>query len=31
MKVYVESFGGKELWQRIHDEAIALIFGSSEA
>jgi phosphoglucomutase len=30
MKVYVESFGGKELWQRIHDEAIALIFGSSE-
>jgi phosphoglucomutase len=29
MKVYVESFGGKELWQRIHDEAIALIFGGS--
>jgi phosphoglucomutase len=31
MKVYVESFGGKELWQRIHDEAISLIFGNSEA
>jgi phosphoglucomutase len=31
MKVYVESFGGKELWQRIHDEAISLIFGDSEA
>jgi phosphoglucomutase len=29
MKVYVESFGGKELWQRIHDEAISLIFGES--
>jgi phosphoglucomutase len=30
MKVYVESFGGKELWQQIHDEAITLIFGESE-
>jgi phosphoglucomutase len=30
MKVYVESFGGKELWQRIHDEAITLVFGESE-
>ena len=29
MKVYVESFGGKDLWQRIHDEALALIFGES--
>ena len=31
MKVYVESFGGEELWQRIHDDAITLIFGSPEA
>ena len=27
MKVYVESFGGEELWDRIHEEAIELIFG----
>ncbi len=29
MKVYIESFGGKELWQRIYDEAFPLIFGNS--
>jgi phosphoglucomutase len=27
MKVYIESYGGKELWQQIHDEALPLIFG----
>jgi len=27
MKVYIESFGGESLWQRIHDEAIELISG----
>jgi len=27
MKVYVESFGGEELWQQIYEEAIRLIFG----
>lgn len=27
MKLYIESFGGQELWQKIHDEAIPLIFG----
>ncbi len=27
MKLYIESFGGEELWQKIHDEAIPLIFG----
>ena len=27
MKLYIESFGGEERWQRIHDEAIPLIFG----
>jgi len=26
MKVYVESFGGEELWQRIYDESLPLIF-----
>ena len=29
MKVYVESFGGEDLWQRIYDEALPLIFGSA--
>lgn len=29
MKVYIESFGGKELWQRIYDEALPLIFGDT--
>ncbi len=27
MKIYIESFEGKELWQRIYDEALPLIFG----
>jgi hypothetical protein len=27
MKIYIESYGGKALWQQIHDEAIPLIFG----
>ena len=27
MKLYIESFGGEELWQKIHDEALPLIFG----
>ena len=27
MKVYVESFGGEELWQQIYEEALPLIFG----
>jgi len=27
MKLYIESFGGEQLWQQIHDEAIPLIFG----
>jgi len=27
MKLYIESFGGKERWQQIHDEALPLIFG----
>ena len=27
MKVYVESFGGEELWQKIYEEALPLIFG----
>lgn len=27
MKIYVESFGGEELWQRIRDEAVPFIFG----
>jgi len=27
MKLYIESFGGEGLWQKIHDEAIPLIFG----
>lgn len=27
MKVYVESFGGEGLWQRIYDEAMPLVFG----
>jgi phosphoglucomutase len=28
MKIYIESFEGKELWQRIYDEALLLIFGN---
>jgi phosphoglucomutase len=28
MKVYVESYGGEALWQKIHDEAFPLIFGN---
>ena len=28
MKVYVESFGGEELWERIHKESLDLIFGN---
>ncbi|MFC1828534.1 phosphoglucomutase, alpha-D-glucose phosphate-specific, partial [Thermodesulfobacteriota bacterium] len=28
MKFYIESFGGEERWQQIHDEALPLIFGS---
>ena len=28
MKVYVESFGGEELWQKIYEEALPLIFGN---
>ena len=28
MKVYIESFEGEELWQRIYDEALPLIFGN---
>jgi len=28
MKVYVESFGGEGLWQRIYSEALPFIFGS---
>ena len=27
MKLYIESFGGAERWQQIHDEALPLIFG----
>ncbi|SPD72617.1 phosphoglucomutase [uncultured Desulfobacterium sp.] len=27
MKFYIESFGGEERWQHIHDEALPLIFG----
>ena len=27
MKVYIESYGGEELWQMIYDEALPLIFG----
>jgi len=27
MKVYIESFGGKELWEKIYQEALPLIFG----
>ena len=26
MKVYIESFEGEDLWQRIYDEALPLIF-----
>jgi phosphoglucomutase len=26
MKFYIESFGGKNLWQQIHDEALSLLF-----
>jgi hypothetical protein len=26
MKLYIESFGGEERWQQIHDEAVPLIF-----
>jgi phosphoglucomutase len=29
MKLYIESFGGEERWQQIHDEALPLIFGES--
>ncbi len=29
MKVYVESYGGEELWSRIHQQAAPLIFGSA--
>jgi phosphoglucomutase len=28
MKVYIESFGGEDLWNRIYEEALPLIFGS---
>ena len=28
MKVYIESFGGEALWNRIYEEALPLIFGS---
>ena len=27
MKIYIESFGGEELWRQIYDEAIPMIFG----
>jgi phosphoglucomutase len=27
MKLYIESFGGEDRWQQIHDEALPLIFG----
>jgi len=30
MKLYIESFGGKERWQQIHDEALPLIFGKKK-
>ena len=26
MKLYIESFGGEDLWKKIHDEALKLIF-----
>jgi phosphoglucomutase len=29
MKIYVESFGGEGLWQRIYDEAFPFIFGDT--
>jgi hypothetical protein len=29
MKLYIESFGGEERWQQIHDEALPLIFGEN--
>jgi len=28
MKVYIESFGGEELWERIYTDAVELIFGN---
>lgn len=28
MKLYIESFGGEDLWQKIHDEAMDMIFGA---
>jgi len=28
MKVYIESFGGSSLWERIHEEALQAVFGS---
>jgi phosphoglucomutase len=27
MKIYIESFGGEALWQRIYDEAMPFVFG----
>jgi phosphoglucomutase len=30
MKLYIESFGGEERWQQIHDEAVPLIFAGFE-
>ena len=30
MKLYIESFGGEERWQQIHDEAMPLIFAGFE-
>ena len=30
MKLYIESFGGEERWQQIHDEALPLIFGEKQ-
>ena len=29
MKIYIESFGGETLWQKIYDEALPLIFGKN--
>jgi phosphoglucomutase len=30
MKLYIESFGGEERWQQIHNEALPLIFGEKQ-
>jgi hypothetical protein len=29
MKIYIESFEGKALWQRIYEDALPVIFGNN--